>query len=75
MVAELCVPPVRTGHAEEGDAGDRRVSFPRRGGPSSLCMFLVLRTVGHRLKCPAKLSVLAPWGSVRVTFMGGPRAP
>jgi len=48
MVVESCAPPVRTGHAEEGAAGDRRVSFPRRGGPQSLCMFLALHATYHR---------------------------
>lgn len=46
MVAEPCASPAH-GHAEEGDAGDRRVSFPRGGGLSSLCTFLVRHATYH----------------------------
>lgn len=76
MVAELCLPPARAGHAEEGDAGDRKVSFPRweDSHPSARFSFCRPRTmVGQGLKCPAKLSVLAPWGTVGVAFCYCPR--
>lgn len=67
MVGESCVPPVRTGHFEEGDAGDRRVSFPQGEDPqpSARFLFCMPRTmVGHGLKCSAKLSVCWPLGAV-----------
>lgn len=42
--------------------------------PSACFLFCMPRTtVGHGLKCPAKLSVLAPWGSVGVAFCYCPR--
>lgn len=69
MVAVMCPSSEDWTHQGRGCIG-----HPLRGDWHPSACFLSCSpctTGGHRLKCSAKL---ASWGSVRVTFRGGPKA-